>query len=156
MVLWMAAVAARQHRDSDRAIFTVRIADADIRMWLHIGPGDHGEPVATIILEGAEYVRDPGCERIATLASPGRAAVLSQGTATGDLKNPPPTYVALPCVATRHVTREIERDATYERPRRATSTPGTMIRRPRASRDCICAECPRIIHRRFLTATRTP
>jgi hypothetical protein len=26
----------------------------DVRMWVHVGPGDDGEPVATITLEGED------------------------------------------------------------------------------------------------------
>jgi hypothetical protein len=53
-VLWMASLAARRHIDSDRATFTVRIGNEDVRMWIHVGPGDDAEPVATIMLEGED------------------------------------------------------------------------------------------------------
>jgi hypothetical protein len=53
-VLWMAAVAARGHRDGDRATFVVDIGGESIAMWLQIGPGDAGEPVVTILLEGED------------------------------------------------------------------------------------------------------
>jgi hypothetical protein len=41
-VLWMAAVAARRHPQSDRVTFAVRIADADVSVWLHVGLGAPG------------------------------------------------------------------------------------------------------------------
>src|SRR5262249_54497528 len=54
-VLWMASLAARRSRpDTDRASFTVRIGSDDVEMVLHIGPGDEGEPVATIRLPGED------------------------------------------------------------------------------------------------------
>jgi hypothetical protein len=49
-VLWLASCAAR----SSRTHFTVRLGNRDIRMWLHAGPGDDAEPVATIMLEGED------------------------------------------------------------------------------------------------------
>ena len=53
-VLWMASLAARRQIDSDRATFTVRLGRQNVRMWIHVGPGDNGEPVATIMLEGED------------------------------------------------------------------------------------------------------
>ena len=53
-VLWMAALAARGNRDGDRATFQVEIGGATVAMWLQIGPGDEGEPVVTIMLEGED------------------------------------------------------------------------------------------------------
>jgi hypothetical protein len=52
--LWMAAVAARRNRDCHRTAFTVRLGRTDIRRSLQIGPGDHSEPIATIMLEGED------------------------------------------------------------------------------------------------------
>jgi hypothetical protein len=34
--------------------FIVPIGNCDVRMWVHVGPGDDGEPVATIMLEGED------------------------------------------------------------------------------------------------------
>lgn len=53
-VLWMASLAARRNSDSDRATFAVRLSRSDVRMWIHVGPGDNAEPVATIMLEGED------------------------------------------------------------------------------------------------------
>lgn len=53
-VLWMASLAARRQIDSDRATFTVRLGQRNVRMWIHVGPGDDAEPVATIMLEGED------------------------------------------------------------------------------------------------------
>lgn len=49
-VLWLASGAVR----SSRTHFTVRVGNRDVRMWVHIGPGDAGESVATIMLEGED------------------------------------------------------------------------------------------------------
>jgi hypothetical protein len=49
-VLWLAAFAVRARRTH----FIVRLGADDVRMWVHIGPGDAGEPVATILLEGED------------------------------------------------------------------------------------------------------
>lgn len=49
-VLWLAWVAARWHPKADRAVFTVRFGHEDVNLVLHVGPGDQGEPVATIML----------------------------------------------------------------------------------------------------------
>lgn len=49
-VLWMAALAARRHLDTDHAAFEVLIGGTLIELVLHVGPGDEGEPVATIML----------------------------------------------------------------------------------------------------------
>lgn len=49
-VLWLASSAVR----SNRTHFTVRLGTRDVRMWVHIGPGDDAEPVATIMLEGED------------------------------------------------------------------------------------------------------
>lgn len=53
-VLWMAGLAARANRDEDRATFSVLIGGKAVAMWLHIGPGDAGEPVVTIMLDGED------------------------------------------------------------------------------------------------------
>jgi hypothetical protein len=53
-VLWMASLAARRQIDSDRASFTVRLGRGNVPMWIHVGPGDNAEPVATIMLEGED------------------------------------------------------------------------------------------------------
>jgi hypothetical protein len=53
-VLWMASLAARRHTDHDRANFTVEIGGEIIALWIHVGPGDDAEPVATIMLEGED------------------------------------------------------------------------------------------------------
>ena len=52
-VLWMAALAARRHRDLSAAQFLVHLPSCGTRkrtreLLLHVGPGDRGEPVATI------------------------------------------------------------------------------------------------------------
>jgi len=49
-VLWLARHAVTQGCSH----FTVRIGKHDVRMWIHIGGGDDGEPVATIMLEGED------------------------------------------------------------------------------------------------------
>jgi hypothetical protein len=53
-VLWLAALAARQHRDNDRTAFRVLIGTDTVALWLHVGPGDSGEPVATVMREGED------------------------------------------------------------------------------------------------------
>ena len=53
-VLSMAALAARRNLDSDRATFAVRLGRSDVRLWIHVGPGDDAEPVATIMFEGED------------------------------------------------------------------------------------------------------
>jgi hypothetical protein len=44
--------------DTDRVHFTVRVFDGgqhnDVKLWALIGPGDEGEPVLTIMLEGED------------------------------------------------------------------------------------------------------
>ena len=52
-MLWMAALAARRNRGTDRAPFLVHLPSRGTRkrtreLLLHVGPGDRGEPVATI------------------------------------------------------------------------------------------------------------
>jgi hypothetical protein len=52
-VLWMAALAARRHRGDSSCPFLVHLPSCGTRkrtreLLLHVGPGDHGEPVATI------------------------------------------------------------------------------------------------------------
>jgi len=49
-VLWLASCAARMSRTH----FTVRLGNRDVRMWIHVGPGDEAEPVTTIMLEGED------------------------------------------------------------------------------------------------------
>jgi D-tyrosyl-tRNA(Tyr) deacylase len=53
-VLWMASLAARRHGNNDRANFLVEIGGETVALWLQIGPGDSGEPVATIMLQGED------------------------------------------------------------------------------------------------------
>jgi hypothetical protein len=53
-VLLMASLAARRHIDHDHANFTVEVGGEIIALWIHIGPGDNGEPVATIMLQGED------------------------------------------------------------------------------------------------------
>ena len=52
-VLWMAALAARRHRERSAARFLVHLPSCGTRkrtreLLLHVGPGDRGEPVVTI------------------------------------------------------------------------------------------------------------
>ena len=52
-VLWMAALAARRHRGDSSCRFLVHLPSRGTRrrsrvLLLHVGPGDQGEPVATI------------------------------------------------------------------------------------------------------------
>jgi hypothetical protein len=52
-LLWMAALAARRHRGCSSCRFLVHLPSRGTRkrtreLLLHVGPGDHGEPVATI------------------------------------------------------------------------------------------------------------
>lgn len=50
-VLWMARLAARSYLGgTDAFVFTVRIGRRNVRLAIHIGPGDQGERVATIML----------------------------------------------------------------------------------------------------------
>lgn len=49
-VLLLASLTAR----SGRTHFGVRLGNRDVRMWIHVGPGDDAEPVATIMLEGED------------------------------------------------------------------------------------------------------
>jgi len=53
-VLWMAQLAARGNLDTDRTAFTVLISGEEVNLVLHVGPGDDGEPVATIMLAGED------------------------------------------------------------------------------------------------------
>ncbi|HZR82568.1 MAG TPA: DUF6573 family protein [Candidatus Binatia bacterium] len=53
-VLWMAQLAARRNLDTDRTAFTVLINGKEADLVLHVGPGDDGEPVATIMLPGED------------------------------------------------------------------------------------------------------
>jgi hypothetical protein len=61
-VLWMAWVAARGRRNDDRLTYEVfRIPNEPratvarrIELVLHIGPGDEGEPVVTVMLPGED------------------------------------------------------------------------------------------------------
>ena len=57
MVLWATARAAlRRNEHTDRVHFTVGVWDGtrrnDVRLWALCGPGDTGEPVLTIMLQG--------------------------------------------------------------------------------------------------------
>lgn len=57
-VLWMASLAARRSRDGqDLVPFEVLFQNGPgekwrdvVKLWAHVGPGDHGEPVLTIML----------------------------------------------------------------------------------------------------------
>jgi hypothetical protein len=50
-VLWMARLAARAYRGgTDAFVFTARLGRRNVRLAIHIGPGDQGERVATIML----------------------------------------------------------------------------------------------------------
>jgi hypothetical protein len=57
-VVWMAGLAARRHRGGDRVAFDVlrvpnrpgAIAAQSVELVVCVGPGDHGEPVVTIML----------------------------------------------------------------------------------------------------------
>jgi hypothetical protein len=53
-VLWMALLAARRNVDADRTAFTVLIGGREVKFVLHVGPGDEGEAVATIMLPGED------------------------------------------------------------------------------------------------------
>jgi hypothetical protein len=55
-VFWMARLAQRDltREGRDREPFIVPLGNRDVRMWVHVGPGDDGEPVATIMLEGED------------------------------------------------------------------------------------------------------
>ena len=54
-VLWIARLAARSAREQREVGYTLRVEQAggaveDVALRLHIGPGDAGEPVITILL----------------------------------------------------------------------------------------------------------
>jgi hypothetical protein len=50
-VLWLARCASRAYQGgTDAFVFTVRIGRRNVRLAIHIGPGDQGERVATIML----------------------------------------------------------------------------------------------------------
>lgn len=50
-VLWMARMASRRHEHgTDAYPFSVRIGRRRVHLYVHIGPGDSGERVATIML----------------------------------------------------------------------------------------------------------
>jgi len=58
-VLWMFTVAIRgRQRDADRVEFAERVWNGDrhniVKLWSFCGPGDSGEPVITIMLEGED------------------------------------------------------------------------------------------------------
>jgi hypothetical protein len=53
-ILWMASIACRSAEDADRVAFVVRVVrqrvrPTPVRLIAHIGPGDDGEPVITIM-----------------------------------------------------------------------------------------------------------
>lgn len=59
-VLWMASLAARRAPGENLVTFKVSVVDAqrpdgsplrqEHEIWLHVGPGDMGEPVVTVML----------------------------------------------------------------------------------------------------------
>jgi hypothetical protein len=61
-VVWMASCAARKAargKPTDRVEFQIysvvdRIEPELVDLWLHCGPGDNGEPVLTIMLQGED------------------------------------------------------------------------------------------------------
>ncbi len=54
-VLWMASLTARRYHGSSEPLpFTVRLGRRNECLYLHIGPGDEGELVATIMLPGED------------------------------------------------------------------------------------------------------
>ena len=58
-VLFVLRMAIRAHRNTDRVHFQVSVYDGPrkrrtVRLWSLIGPGDDGEPVLTIMLEGED------------------------------------------------------------------------------------------------------
>ncbi|MEK7630506.1 MAG: DUF6573 family protein [Patescibacteria group bacterium] len=53
-VLWMSSLAARKRPDDSSVSFSVLIDAEVVEMILHVGPGDEGEPVATIMLPGED------------------------------------------------------------------------------------------------------
>lgn len=46
--------AARKGRDTDRVFFKVMVEGKLVDLWCQCGPGDEGEPVLTIMLEGED------------------------------------------------------------------------------------------------------
>lgn len=55
-VLWLAKAAIRRSKEGDdRVRFQVRVWNGScleiVKLWAHIGPGDKGEPVITIMLQ---------------------------------------------------------------------------------------------------------
>jgi len=40
--------------DEDRVYFTLRGVEGDVDAWAHIGPGDDGEPVLTLMRQGED------------------------------------------------------------------------------------------------------
>lgn len=40
--------------DEDRVYFTLRGVGGDVDAWAHIGPGDDGEPVLTLMRQGED------------------------------------------------------------------------------------------------------
>jgi hypothetical protein len=57
-VLWMLRYAVKAATDTDRIHFRVNVWTGrqhdEVRMWALCGPGDTGEPVVTIMLEGED------------------------------------------------------------------------------------------------------
>jgi len=57
-VLTVLRHAIRRNRDTDRVHFTVAVWNGqrheDVKLWAQIGPGDDGQPVITIMLEGED------------------------------------------------------------------------------------------------------
>ena len=57
-VLYLLRFAIRGNRETDRVHFTVAVRNGkrhnDVNLWALIGPGDDGEPVITIMMEGED------------------------------------------------------------------------------------------------------
>ncbi len=57
-VLNLLRFAIRRNPDTDRVHFTVAVWNGerheDVKLWAQIGPGDDGQPVITIMLEGED------------------------------------------------------------------------------------------------------
>lgn len=49
-VIFLACCAAARTPNADRCAFTVRLGRRNVRLKLQVGPGDQGEPVATVML----------------------------------------------------------------------------------------------------------
>ncbi len=57
-VLMVMRFEAGRHRETDRFNFDVLVWDGKkhntVHLWCHIGPGDQGEPVLTVMLQGED------------------------------------------------------------------------------------------------------